>query len=99
MDAQDSLTIFFWMQVQTKTGLHQQGLDQSMRASCCCGATRATPCRCMVDDLACSSTKPFCPCYKLLHLQARRLSDPICKPSAHRQERGGGARATKQGKR
>ena len=32
--------------------------------SCCCGATKKKPCKCMYTGAKCSSVKPMCACYK-----------------------------------
>ena len=32
--------------------------------SCCCGATKKKPCKCMYTGAKCSSIKPMCACYK-----------------------------------
>ena len=39
--------------------------------SCCCGATKKTPCICMILGSQCSSVKPMCPCYRLLSVQTK----------------------------
>ena len=39
------------------------------KPQCCCGATKRTPCVCMILGLDCSSSPPRCPCFALLHTQ------------------------------
>lgn len=39
--------------------------------SCCCGATKKTPCICMILGSQCSSVNPMCPCYRLLSVQTK----------------------------
>lgn len=39
--------------------------------ACCCGATKKTPCICMILGSQCSSVKPMCPCYRLLSVQTK----------------------------
>ena len=52
-----------------------------MKASCCCGATKSNPCECMKKDLSCSSSRPYCPCYKLLNAQMKKMG---CMSSGRR---------------
>ena len=39
--------------------------------SCCCGATKKTPCVCMILGSDCSAKKPMCACYRLKRIQQR----------------------------
>ena len=39
------------------------------KTSCCCGATKETPCVCMLKGNECSMSKPKCACYRLLDKQ------------------------------
>ena len=39
--------------------------------SCCCGATKKTPCVCMILGSDCSAKKPMCACYRLKGIQQR----------------------------
>lgn len=39
--------------------------------SCCCGATKKTPCVCMVLGSDCSAKKPMCACYRLKAIQEK----------------------------
>ena len=39
--------------------------------SCCCGATKKTPCVCMILGSDCSAKKPMCACYRLKAIQQK----------------------------
>jgi len=39
--------------------------------SCCCGATKKTPCVCMILGSDCSAKKPMCACYRLKGIQQK----------------------------
>ena len=39
--------------------------------SCCCGATKKTPCVCMILGRDCSAKKPMCACYRLKAIQQK----------------------------
>ena len=39
------------------------------KTSCCCGATKDTPCVCMIQGNECSMTEPKCACYSLIDKQ------------------------------
>ena len=41
---------------------------------CCCGSTKRIPCVCMIIGGTCSSSKPKCPCFKLLEKQMKSRS-------------------------
>ena len=41
------------------------------KTSCCCGATKSNPCKCMKSGpMNCSATEPKCPCYQDLEIKA-----------------------------
>ena len=41
------------------------------KESCCCGATKKTPCVCMILGSDCSAKKPMCACYRLKAIQEK----------------------------
>ena len=45
-------------------------MSKLKKTSCCCGATKETPCACMKKGVVeCSSKEPKCPCYKAKDLK------------------------------
>jgi hypothetical protein len=42
-----------------------------LKEGCCCGATKSSPCVCMVIGSDCSSKNPKCLCFKLLDKQQK----------------------------
>ena len=56
-----------------------------MKDKCCCGATKKTPCVCMMKDkMECSKTSPKCPCYALLDKQNKGSLKKMVKRYARR---------------
>lgn len=56
------------------------------KESCCCGATKKTPCVCMILGSDCSAKKPMCACYGLKAIQEKdrkgaESSDSVPKPN------------------
>jgi len=42
-----------------------------LKDGCCCGATKSSPCVCMILGSDCASKNPKCLCFKLLHKQLK----------------------------
>lgn len=65
----------------------EKAFQKAKRESCCCGATKSSPCACMKKGVMnCSKSDPKCPCYKDKDLKKavekkRFINYPTCANS------------------